>query len=104
MARPANWPKAGSIRRITRAVGISYYAAMEKMGYAKRDILVERVIDTRKAQSEAKDQFASALTHLDIGRRQGAARSSACSSRPLCAGVACRRATPCPGAARSARN
>jgi len=51
-----------------------YYAAMEKFGYAKRDILVERVIDTRKAQAEAKDQFASALTKfIEISRFQGGA-------------------------------
>jgi hypothetical protein len=41
-----------------------YYDTMEKFGYAKRDLLVERVDDTRKAQSEAKDQFASALEHF----------------------------------------
>ena len=41
-----------------------YYDTMEKFGYAKRDLLVERVDDTRKAQSEAKEQFASALDHF----------------------------------------
>lgn len=41
-----------------------YYDTMEKFGYAKRDLLVERVDDTRKAQSEAKEQFASALEHF----------------------------------------
>ncbi len=34
---------------------------MEKIGIAKRDILVDRVDATRKAQTEAKEQFASAL-------------------------------------------
>lgn len=38
-----------------------YYDAMEKIGIAKRDILVDRVGDARKSQEAAKDQFASAL-------------------------------------------
>lgn len=39
----------------------AYYGAMEKMGVAKREILVDRVEKTRDAQNEAKEQFASAL-------------------------------------------
>lgn len=39
----------------------TYYAAMEKIGFEKRDILVDRVDDARKEQQEAKEQFASAL-------------------------------------------
>ena len=39
----------------------TYYGAMEKMGFAKREILVDRVEKTRDAQNEAKEQFASAL-------------------------------------------
>lgn len=39
----------------------AYYGAMEKLGYEKRDILVSRVDDARKAQQEAKQQFESAL-------------------------------------------
>ena len=42
----------------------AYYGAMEKFGYAKWDLLVSRVDDTRKAQGEAKEQFASALEHF----------------------------------------
>lgn len=42
----------------------TYYNAMEKIGFAKREILVDRVDDTRKAQGEAKEQFASALEHF----------------------------------------
>ncbi|HWA27932.1 MAG TPA: DUF2959 domain-containing protein [Lacunisphaera sp.] len=42
----------------------TYYSAMEKIGFAKRDILVDRVDDTRKAQGKAKEQFASALEHF----------------------------------------
>ncbi len=39
----------------------AYYGAMEKIGYHKRDILVDRVEDARDAQQEAKEQFRSAL-------------------------------------------
>jgi Skp family chaperone for outer membrane proteins len=42
----------------------AYYGAMEKFGFAKRDILVDRVEDARKAQTNAKEQFASALEHF----------------------------------------
>ncbi len=38
-----------------------YYNAMEKVGYEKRDILVDRVDDARDSQQEAKQQFESAL-------------------------------------------
>ncbi len=39
----------------------AYYGAMEKMGVHKRDILIDRVEDSRNAQSEAQEQFKSAL-------------------------------------------
>ncbi len=39
----------------------AYYGAMEKLGYEKRDLLVDNVADARKAQEAAKRQFASAL-------------------------------------------
>lgn len=42
----------------------AYYGAMEKMGIAKREILVDRVEETRDAQNNAKEQFASALEHF----------------------------------------
>ena len=38
-----------------------YYKTMEKFGYEKREILVDRVIDARDAQQETKEQFTSAL-------------------------------------------
>ncbi len=38
-----------------------YYGTMEKLGYQKREILVDRVQSARDAQQEAKQQFASAL-------------------------------------------
>lgn len=39
----------------------AYYGAMEKLGFEKRDILVDRVGDAREAQQEAKKQFEDAL-------------------------------------------
>jgi len=39
----------------------AYYGAMEKVGIHKRDILVDRVENARDAQSEAQEQFKSAL-------------------------------------------
>lgn len=39
----------------------TYYKAMEKVGVHKRDILVDRVENARDAQSEAQEQFTSAL-------------------------------------------
>ncbi|QYM78999.1 DUF2959 domain-containing protein [Horticoccus luteus] len=42
----------------------TYYNAMEKFGFAKRDILVDRVDATRDAQAKAKEQFSSALEHF----------------------------------------
>jgi hypothetical protein len=51
----------------------AYYGAAEKVGYHKRDILVDRVEDSRDAQQDAEEQFQSALeqlselTHFDGG-------------------------------------
>ena len=39
----------------------AYYGTMEKLGYHKRDLLVDRVQDARDSQEEAKEQFESAL-------------------------------------------
>ncbi len=39
----------------------TYYGAMEKVGIHKRDILIDRVEDARDSQSEAQEQFKSAL-------------------------------------------
>lgn len=39
----------------------AYYGAMEKVGVHKRDILVDRIEETRSAQVDVKEQFASAL-------------------------------------------
>ena len=42
----------------------AYYEAAEQVGYHKRDILVDRVEDSRDAQQEAEEQFQSALEQL----------------------------------------
>ncbi|MCM2681015.1 DUF2959 domain-containing protein [Echinimonas agarilytica] len=39
----------------------TYYAAMEKVGVHKRDIMVDRVEEARDAQEDAQEQFKSAL-------------------------------------------
>ena len=39
----------------------TYYRALETFGIEKREILVDRVENTRDAQAEAKEQFATAL-------------------------------------------
>lgn len=43
----------------------AYYGTMEKFGIHKRDILVDRVDDARDAQSDAQEEFKSALQRLD---------------------------------------
>jgi hypothetical protein len=58
-------------RRLTLEIGMvlglmagcqsAYYATMEKLGYHKRDLLVNRVQDARDTQEDAKEQFQSAL-------------------------------------------
>lgn len=44
----------------------AYYGAMEKVGFHKRDILVDRVEDVRDSQVEVKEQFASALERFTV--------------------------------------
>lgn len=39
----------------------AYYSAMEKVGYHKRDILVDRVKDAQASQTDAQEEFQSAL-------------------------------------------
>lgn len=39
----------------------AYYEVMEKFGHHKRDILVDRVKETQKAQDKAEEEFISAL-------------------------------------------
>jgi hypothetical protein len=44
----------------------AYYGAAEKVGYPKRDILVDRVEQSRDAQQVAEVQFQSALEQLSV--------------------------------------
>lgn len=39
----------------------TYYRAMESIGIEKREILTDRIEDTREAQADAREQFSSAL-------------------------------------------
>lgn len=39
----------------------AYYGAMEKVGFHKRDILVDRIEEVRDSQVDVKEQFSSAL-------------------------------------------
>ncbi len=54
-----------------------YYQAMEKIGYQKHEILVDRVKDARDAQEKTKEQFQdaleqfSAMVNFDGGQLQG---------------------------------
>lgn len=45
----------------TAGCSSAYYGTLEKFGYAKREVLVDRVEKAQESQTEAKDQFASAL-------------------------------------------
>lgn len=55
----------------------TYYGAMEKFGYHKRDILVERVEEGRDDQQAAKQQFQSALDQFSalVGFKGGDLRA-----------------------------
>jgi hypothetical protein len=55
-----------SLGAVTGPLGCSsmYYAAWQKLGYEKRDILVDRVADERDDQTKAKEQFKSTLDQL----------------------------------------
>jgi hypothetical protein len=57
-------PTIAMLSLLVSACQSAYYEAAEKVGYHKRDILVDRVEDSRDAQQEAGEQFQSALEHL----------------------------------------
>lgn len=42
-----------------------YYGAMEKMGVHKRDIMVNRLKETRDTPNEAKQQFLTAMAQFN---------------------------------------
>jgi len=43
-----------------------YYSAMEKVGVYKRDILIDRVEETKDSQQESQEEFQSALEGLTV--------------------------------------
>lgn len=49
-----------------------YFAALEKVGIAKRDLLAKRVRAAQESQTEAKDQFKSAIERFNavLGKEQ----------------------------------
>ena len=50
----------------------AYYETMEKLGYHKRELLVDSVEDARESQEEAKEQFKSALdTFIEVVNFEG---------------------------------
>ncbi|SIO25370.1 DUF2959 domain-containing protein [Halodesulfovibrio marinisediminis] len=44
----------------------AYYSAMESVGVHKRDLMVDRVENARDTQTEAKEQFSSALEQFQV--------------------------------------
>ncbi len=54
----------GIVLLFTAGCSSTYYNTLEKFGYAKRDVLVDRVEKAQDSQTEAKDQFSSALEHF----------------------------------------
>ncbi len=44
----------------------AYYSAMEKVGYHKRDIMVDRVEEAKQSQEDAQQEFTSALEALSV--------------------------------------
>ncbi|HAI10797.1 MAG TPA: DUF2959 domain-containing protein [Phycisphaerales bacterium] len=45
----------------TAGCSTMYYAVSEQLGYQKREILVDRVVDARDEQTQAKEQFQTTL-------------------------------------------
>ena len=59
--KPVILPAVLAVAVLSSGCSSMYYSGMEKIGIHKRDILVDRVEDTRDSQEEAQEQFASAL-------------------------------------------
>lgn len=62
--RPARWLLVAALALGVGGCQRAYYGAMEKFGFEKRDLLVDRVEDARAAQEQAKQQFESALAQF----------------------------------------
>jgi len=50
-----------TVSALLLACSAAYYGTMEKLGYPKRELLVNRVETARDAQQDAKEEFQSAL-------------------------------------------
>jgi hypothetical protein len=61
LANQGQWVAAWLIVLLICGCSKAYYGTMEKVGIHKRDILVDRVESARDAQSNAQEQFKSAL-------------------------------------------
>ena len=66
------WPLPLTLVLLLAGCSGIYYQAMEKVGFPKREILVDRVEQAQEAQTKAKEQFASALEHfLAVTKAEG---------------------------------
>lgn len=64
LTRCAPWLLALLTAVILSGCSTVYYNTMEKLGFEKREILVDRVEDARDAQTEAQETFRSALARF----------------------------------------
>lgn len=68
VAKGSTWMKKLAVLLLSASMLVgcqsAYYAAAEKVGYAKRDILADRVESARDAQVEAKEEITDALTEF----------------------------------------
>jgi hypothetical protein len=51
----------GTVSTLLLGCSSAYYGTMEKLGYPKRDLMVNRVESARDAQQDAKEEFETAL-------------------------------------------
>ena len=61
LVKPKLVPLAVAAVLLSTACTQLFYASMKKLGKDKRDILVSRILDAKKAQQDASKQFQSAL-------------------------------------------
>jgi exonuclease VII small subunit len=64
LTRSISWLMALMAAALISGCSTVYYNAMEKLGFEKRDILVDRVGEARDAQSDAQETFRSSLARF----------------------------------------
>ncbi|WP_379944864.1 DUF2959 domain-containing protein [Marinobacter sp. LM1] len=64
LTRSTSWLMALMAAALMSGCSTVYYNAMEKLGFEKRDILVDRVGEARDAQSDAQETFRSSLARF----------------------------------------